>query len=88
MRSLTAISDIDPASGARFTRAGAADGDRAFRAAVRHSRHVRILRIAVPAAVVLVVVGAIGFPVLVNPLRALSKIPVDIGSWSCPAPRS
>jgi lipopolysaccharide export system protein LptC len=77
---LTAISDIDPQAARVFTRAGLGNGDRALRAAARHSRHVRILRIAVPAAVILVLIGAIGFPALVNPIRALSKIPVDIGS--------
>jgi lipopolysaccharide export system protein LptC len=77
---LTAISDIDPHAARVFTRAGRDNGDRAFRAAVRHSRRVRILRIAVPAGVALALIGAVGFPALVNPIRAFSKIPVDIGS--------
>jgi lipopolysaccharide export system protein LptC len=77
---LTAVSDIDPQAARVFTRVGRDNGDRAFRAAVRHSRHVRMLRIAVPAAAVLALVGGIGFPALLGPVRMLSKMPVDIGS--------
>jgi lipopolysaccharide export system protein LptC len=39
-----------------------------------------MLRIAVPAAAVLALVGGIGFPALLSPMRMLSKMPVDIGS--------
>ena len=46
---------------------------------MRHSRHVRILRIAVPLSVVVVVVGGIALTVL-KPLRVLSGVPVDVGS--------
>jgi lipopolysaccharide export system protein LptC len=76
---LTAVSDIDPHAARVFTRAGRDNGARVFRAAVRHSGHVRILRIAVPAAVALALIGAVAVPA-VNPIRALSKIPVDLGS--------
>jgi lipopolysaccharide export system protein LptC len=54
------------------------DNERAFRAARRHSRLVRVLRVAVPLAVVL---GAV-ITVLVtyfNPLRMLGNLPVDVG---------
>jgi lipopolysaccharide export system protein LptC len=77
---LTAFSDIDPQAARVFSHAGRRNGERAFRAAVRHSRHVRILRIAVPAAVALALLGGIGFAVLLNPMRMLAKLPVDIGS--------
>jgi lipopolysaccharide export system protein LptC len=53
--------------------------ERVFRAARRHSRTVRLLRIALPAAVVLtlaVVVLATYF----NPLRMLAKLPVNVGN--------
>ena len=46
---------------------------------MRHSRHVRILRIAVPLSVVVVVVGGIALTVL-KPLRVLTGVPVDVGS--------
>jgi lipopolysaccharide export system protein LptC len=77
---LTAISDIDPQAARVFTRDRRGNGEGAYRAAVRHSRRVRILRIAVPAVAALAVVGGIGLPALINPMRMLAKIPVDIGS--------
>jgi lipopolysaccharide export system protein LptC len=48
--------------------------DRAFRTAARHSRLVRFLRVAVPAAVV-VVVAAVSVASLFNPARLLPKLP-------------
>jgi lipopolysaccharide export system protein LptC len=53
------------------------DVDRAFRSARRHSRTVRILRIAVPASVglVLVIVMLITY---LNPLRMLAKLPINL----------
>jgi len=53
------------------------DTERAFRSARRHSRFVRVSRIAIP---VLVMFG-LGVTVLVtylNPLRMLAKLPVDL----------
>lgn len=53
------------------------DSNRAFRAARRHSRLVRILRVAIPVAVV----GGLGLLFLItyfNPLRMLAKLPIDI----------
>lgn len=51
-----------------------------FAAAARHSRMVRILRIAVPAAVLLSMASLIGISVF-NPFRMLlPKLPVDIGN--------
>jgi lipopolysaccharide export system protein LptC len=54
--------------------------DARFRIAARHSRMVRILRVAVPAAVVLAM-AAIVFVSVYNPFRMLlPKLPVDIGN--------
>ena len=51
-----------------------------FAAAARHSRMVRILRVAVPAAVVLAMAGVVAVSVF-NPFRMLlPKLPVDIGN--------
>jgi lipopolysaccharide export system protein LptC len=51
-----------------------------FAAAARHSRMVRILRVAVPAAVVLAMAGIIGVSIF-NPFRMLlPKLPVDMGN--------
>lgn len=53
------------------------DADRAFRAARRHSRLVRILRITVPVTVVigLIIVALVTY---FNPLRMLAKLPINI----------
>jgi lipopolysaccharide export system protein LptC len=77
---LSAFSQVEPQAARVFTRIGRSSPDRAFRAAVRHSRNVRILRIAVPAMAVLALIGGFGLSILVSPIRALSKVPVDIGS--------
>jgi lipopolysaccharide export system protein LptC len=63
-----------------LARSGRSDGKRAFRAAVRHSRHVRLLRIAVPLSVAVLLVGGVAFTALVKPLRVLSNANVDVGS--------
>jgi lipopolysaccharide export system protein LptC len=53
------------------------DAERAFRAARRHSRVVRSLRIAVPAAVAvtLIIMTLITY---FNPLRMLARLPINI----------
>jgi lipopolysaccharide export system protein LptC len=54
--------------------------DARFAKAARHSRMVRVLRVAVPAAVVLSM-AAIVFTSVYNPFRMLlPKLPVDIGN--------
>jgi lipopolysaccharide export system protein LptC len=51
-----------------------------FAAAARHSRMVRILRVAVPAAVVLAMATVLGVSIF-NPFRLLiPKLPVDMGN--------
>jgi lipopolysaccharide export system protein LptC len=80
MNSLTAVSDVTLRGAHILARSGRSDGKQAFRAAVRHSRHVRILRIAVPLTVALVVVGGVAFTALLKPLRVLSGANVDVGS--------
>ena len=51
-----------------------------FAAAARHSRMVRILRVAVPAAVVLAMAAVLGVSIF-NPFRMLiPKLPVDMGN--------
>ena len=78
MNALTAVNGQQRAP--RITQFGRADGDRVFRAAVRHSRHVRILRVAIPASIALAVVGSLAFWVLQKPLSILAKLPVQVGS--------
>jgi lipopolysaccharide export system protein LptC len=74
-RAMTAGTDSE-ATGAYWTmRRG--DADRAFRAARRHSRMVRILRIAVPASVAvgLIIITLVTY---LNPLRMLAKLPINL----------
>jgi lipopolysaccharide export system protein LptC len=52
------------------------DSDRRFRAAVRHSRSVRLLRLAIPVSLV-AMFGMVVFASWFNPLRMLSKLPID-----------
>ncbi len=63
-----------------FDVAGRGNDERIFRSAVRHSRSVRILRLAIPLGVVLSVAAVGVYAVVIKPLRVLAKIPVDIGS--------
>lgn len=69
----------DPQTARAYWTMSRGDSERAFRAARRHSRVVRILRVTVPLAVV------IGLAVMTlityfNPLRMLGKLPVDISN--------
>jgi lipopolysaccharide export system protein LptC len=75
-----AVADINPRRSRGFELVRR-DGARAFRAAVRHSRFIRFLRVAVPACIALGVVGTIAVTMLLSgPLGMLAKLPVDIGS--------
>jgi lipopolysaccharide export system protein LptC len=54
--------------------------DARFATAARHSRLVRILRVAVPAAVLLSMTTIVGFSIF-NPFRMLAtKLPLDMGN--------
>jgi lipopolysaccharide export system protein LptC len=77
MNQLPATSAFDPPGGPGFTAATRLDNESMFRRAGRHSRRVRILRIAVP------VVAVAGLLLLIlstwlNPLRILARLPVDL----------
>jgi lipopolysaccharide export system protein LptC len=53
------------------------DTGRVFRAAMRHSRMVRVLRIAIPIIIGLAGVGTIVLFKWLDPLRVLAKLPVN-----------
>jgi lipopolysaccharide export system protein LptC len=80
MNSIPAPSDLKEPEARVFARFGRADAERVFRAAMRHSRHVRFLRVAVPAAVAISLLGGIAGTLLLKPLRMLSGASVDVGS--------
>jgi lipopolysaccharide export system protein LptC len=69
----------DPATAHPYWTMGRDDSELAFRSARRHSRAVRILRIAIPLAVVLGFTG-IFLITYFNPLRMLAKLPIDVGN--------
>jgi lipopolysaccharide export system protein LptC len=50
-----------------------------FATAARHSRLVRILRVAVPAAVLLSMAVIVGFAIF-NPFRIQANLPLDVGN--------
>ena len=68
----------DPRTARDYWTMSRGDSARAFQVARRHSRMVRILRIAVPLAVVLGFTG-IFLITFFNPLRMLARLPIEIG---------
>jgi lipopolysaccharide export system protein LptC len=77
---VTVASTIDQHGPAVFDVANRGNDDLLFRAAVRHSRWVHRLRIAVPAVIVAGILGGGVYHMVNKPLRALVKMPVDIGN--------
>jgi lipopolysaccharide export system protein LptC len=53
--------------------------DARFKIAARHSRMVRMLRVAVPATVIVAMAGIIAVSVF-NPFRILAKLPLEMGN--------
>ena len=78
MNRLTPLPGTTPHRSLGWTGASRADFDRAIRSAVRHSGWVRVLRVAVPAMVVLIVIAA-ALAAWFNPLR-LIKLPNVAGA--------
>jgi lipopolysaccharide export system protein LptC len=77
---VTVASTIDQHGPAVFDVANRGNDDLLFQAAVRHSRWVHRLRIAVPAVIVIGILGGGVYHMVNKPLRALVKMPVDIGN--------
>ncbi|HEY6024112.1 MAG TPA: LPS export ABC transporter periplasmic protein LptC [Pseudolabrys sp.] len=74
-RVITARTDQDPARA--YWTTSRSDAERAFNAARRHSRLVRILRIAVPSSVALALI-ILTLVTYLNPLRMLARLPINI----------
>jgi lipopolysaccharide export system protein LptC len=68
----------DPQTARAYWTMGRGESARAFRSARRHSRVVRVLRIALPAMVALAALAVVGVTYF-NPLRMLSKLPINVG---------
>jgi lipopolysaccharide export system protein LptC len=71
-----AISTLGNTAARDFIAAVPSDNAQAFRRAMRHSRHVRLLRVAVPVFLVLVV-GGFSLAAWLDPLRLLKRLPGD-----------
>lgn len=71
------VAQSDPETTRAYWTTSRGDTERAFLAARRHSRVVRVLRIAAPAAVSLGLIVIILITYL-NPLRMLAKLPINI----------
>ncbi len=69
----------DPETVRSYWTVNRGDSARAFRAARRHSRMVRFLRVALPLAVVFAF-AVITLITYYNPLRSLSALPVNLGN--------
>jgi lipopolysaccharide export system protein LptC len=69
----------DPQTERAYWTMSRGSAERAFRAARRHSRRVRFMRVALPVAVVLALV-AVTLMTYLNPLRMLAKLPIDVGN--------
>jgi lipopolysaccharide export system protein LptC len=75
---LTAL-DLNGSGGHAFAAARFNDGGRRFRRAARHSRHVQMLRVGLPLGIVLGGFAAFVVMTWLDPLRALARLPVDLG---------
>ncbi len=71
------VAPIDPRGTRTYWTMGRGDAERAFRTAVRHSMLVRVLRVAIPIGVVLLFAAVI-LATWLNPLRMISKLPVNM----------
>jgi lipopolysaccharide export system protein LptC len=74
---LVTTARTDPETARTYWTMSRRDSERAFRAARRHSRVVRVLRLAIPIAVVLTTI-VVSLMTYFNPLRMLAKLPVNL----------
>jgi lipopolysaccharide export system protein LptC len=75
---MSAAYGTEPRETRAFRASHRGDHARRFRAATRHSRRVRLLRVGLPVAAVL---GCLALAVVswFNPLRMLSRLPISVG---------
>jgi lipopolysaccharide export system protein LptC len=77
---LTIASQADNRDPRAYASRGRADNTRVFRAAIRHSRLVRLLRVVIPTAITLGVVATVLMVYVLDPLSQLVRLPGSIGS--------
>jgi lipopolysaccharide export system protein LptC len=78
MNELSTLSAFGAIEDREFAGGGRRDTERVFRRAKRHSRRVRLLRVAIPVILVLAL-GAVWFVSWFDPLRVLARLPTDAG---------
>jgi lipopolysaccharide export system protein LptC len=76
---VTTVSQIHGRGLRAYQATGRIDGERMFRAALRHSRFVRALRVTIPVGLVVGGAAAIVVATWLDPLRALARLPVNLG---------
>jgi lipopolysaccharide export system protein LptC len=79
MSHLSATSRLGEGGFRGFADSGRSDREGIFHDALRHSRRVRIMRIAIPAGVILVLLGLLAASWF-NPLRLIVKLPKELGN--------
>ena len=87
MNQLAAISEFDHAGTQVFAGVGRSD-ERVFRAAVRHNRRVRVLRLAIPIGVAVAVLGVLVATTWLCRCGCSPRCRSTSAIWWCPAPRS
>jgi lipopolysaccharide export system protein LptC len=73
------VSQVDDRATRAYASRDRANDARVFRSALRHSRLVRLLRIGIPAAIALGALIIVLSVYVLDPLRALAKLPGSIG---------
>jgi lipopolysaccharide export system protein LptC len=73
------VSQVDDRATRAYASRDRAKDARVFRSALRHSRLVRLLRIGIPAAIALGALIIVLSVYVLDPLRALAKLPGSIG---------
>ena len=76
---MTTVAPIEERGVHAFAMRRQGDRARAFRVARRHSRYVRVLRLLIPGSIAAALAVAL-LAAEVDPLRMLTKLPVDFGS--------
>lgn len=74
---MNTVAKIDPETARAHWARNQSQNDRAFRSARRHSRLVRLLRLAIPVTIILGLTGAT-LATYFNPARMLKALPVNI----------
>jgi lipopolysaccharide export system protein LptC len=70
-------STLDPLADRGFAATSRPHSAQAFRRALRHSRHVHLLRVAIPVTLALVV-AAVVIASWLDPMRVLARLPVSV----------